>query len=532
MKKVGAIVIVLLGLMLSASAQTSNTFNAKEFSGSTVGEKVTKAQAQCNASATIPCVIILDPILAAFATGTLPTRCAQCAWIDYRTPGSVSISSVAGFPFSVKSFGATGDGVADDTSAVQAAVTAALAVKGQVIFPCGTYLLTAAVTLGSNIDLIGQGGQGCALIKSNTAINLFQVTAFAEFGKVIGLSLQSAGGKAFASTDLTTYVANWSFRDNHFYANNAEGIYANLILCHVVNNTFGYYGTPGVASRHVYSKGVFSGLSSNINFFERNRFYNAVGSESVYLEAGYQVYFDGNNFEHNTSTNTLTIKGLYSVHMTKNWFEGNAGVYQITFANDTSATIGDYVIDVEKNWFDLGGSGNTTIMQLGGATSKVKFDENAGVNMVGKNISDNDNLILEKVRNRFIGVTTTENLTVDSFTANQSMFAANYLNTSNPSVGLLFSSGQAIIRTATGTSTLIQTQAGAVTQATFSNTSALFPGSVGIGGANVTWGTGAGVPSAGTCTTSKGGSLFSRTDGTTTTSLYVCDGTTGVWTAK
>src|SRR6266403_3671718 len=43
---------------------------------------------------------------------------------------------------------------------------------------------------------------------------------------------------------------------------------------------------------------------------------------------------------------------------------------------------------------------------------------------------------------------------------------------------------------------------------------------------------GAGAPSAGLCTTSKGGSLYLRTDGTTTTSLYVCDGATGTWTAK
>lgn len=43
---------------------------------------------------------------------------------------------------------------------------------------------------------------------------------------------------------------------------------------------------------------------------------------------------------------------------------------------------------------------------------------------------------------------------------------------------------------------------------------------------------GAGAPSAGLCTTSKGGSLYLRTDGTTTTTFYVCDGATGTWTAK
>lgn len=50
--------------------------------------------------------------------------------------------------------------------------------------------------------------------------------------------------------------------------------------------------------------------------------------------------------------------------------------------------------------------------------------------------------------------------------------------------------------------------------------------------ANVTWTAGAGIPSGGSCTTAKGGSLYSRTDGDTTHSLYVCDNATGVWTAK
>jgi len=55
------------------------------------------------------------------------------------------------------------------------------------------------------------------------------------------------------------------------------------------------------------------------------------------------------------------------------------------------------------------------------------------------------------------------------------------------------------------------------------------PGST---GSVATLQSGAGVPSAGLCTTSKGGSLYFRTDGTTTTSFYVCDGATGTWTAK
>lgn len=50
--------------------------------------------------------------------------------------------------------------------------------------------------------------------------------------------------------------------------------------------------------------------------------------------------------------------------------------------------------------------------------------------------------------------------------------------------------------------------------------------------ANICWTSGAGVPSGGSCTAANGGSLFSRTDGGTTTTLYVCDNSTHVWTPK
>ena len=50
--------------------------------------------------------------------------------------------------------------------------------------------------------------------------------------------------------------------------------------------------------------------------------------------------------------------------------------------------------------------------------------------------------------------------------------------------------------------------------------------------ANLCWTSGAGVPSAGSCTAANGGSLYSRTDGNTTTTLYVCDNATHAWTPK
>lgn len=60
---------------------------------------------------------------------------------------------------SVRDFGAVGDGVTDDTAAIQAAVNAVSAAgRGEVYFPAGTYKTTATVTISSsNVSLVGAG---------------------------------------------------------------------------------------------------------------------------------------------------------------------------------------------------------------------------------------------------------------------------------------------------------------------------------------------------------------------------------------
>jgi hypothetical protein len=50
--------------------------------------------------------------------------------------------------------------------------------------------------------------------------------------------------------------------------------------------------------------------------------------------------------------------------------------------------------------------------------------------------------------------------------------------------------------------------------------------------AQICWSSGKGAPPAVSCVRGKGGSLYTRSDGGPTTSLYVCDGSTGTWLAK
>ena len=59
--------------------------------------------------------------------------------------------------YNVRALGAVGDGVTDDSDAIQAALDAASAVKGTVLIPHGTYRVESTLTVGSDTRIIGTG---------------------------------------------------------------------------------------------------------------------------------------------------------------------------------------------------------------------------------------------------------------------------------------------------------------------------------------------------------------------------------------
>lgn len=106
---------------------------------------------------------------------------------DFTAGGTGAVTRTSTDKFSdlvsVKDFGAAGDGVSDDTLAIQQA----LAAHDSVFVPEGTYLITAPVTLGVSQSLIGAGQKAVIKCQSNS-FNAIDVPV--SFTSISGLRIE------------------------------------------------------------------------------------------------------------------------------------------------------------------------------------------------------------------------------------------------------------------------------------------------------------------------------------------------------
>jgi len=136
--------------------------------------------------------------------------------------------------YNVKTYGAKGDGTTDDTSAIQAAATAAGAVGGTLYFPPGTYVITDKITLSSGITVLGASDQfdlpspTCMIKQTATNKDIFYGS---DIGQVLfrNLCLQGTGSGSGIGIDLVRSLNanNRYFRFENMYIRNTggDGIY-------------------------------------------------------------------------------------------------------------------------------------------------------------------------------------------------------------------------------------------------------------------------------------------------------------------
>jgi hypothetical protein len=102
--------------------------------------------------------------------------------------------------FNVVAYGAVGNGVADDRSAIVAAQAAATAVVGGIVFfPPGTYRITSAISLAASVTWLGGGGKS-SKIAIDSAVGAGSLTlpgnAIGATSKVSGIWFGAINGVA------------------------------------------------------------------------------------------------------------------------------------------------------------------------------------------------------------------------------------------------------------------------------------------------------------------------------------------------
>jgi hypothetical protein len=88
------------------------------------------------------------------------------------SPSYVPVLSTRRSPawYNVRAYGAVGDGVADDTAAIQAAVVALSATGGVLYFPTGTYLISMAIAITADgVSVRGDGMHASHIVQTSTS---------------------------------------------------------------------------------------------------------------------------------------------------------------------------------------------------------------------------------------------------------------------------------------------------------------------------------------------------------------------------
>lgn len=135
-------------------------------------------------------------------------------------------------------YGAVGNGVADDTAAVQAAITALQVTGGTLFVPAGTYLLSSVLTCTGTVNVLGVGPGVSVLHQSSTSANGLTFNSAGALtgvsvagisltgpgsGSGIGLLLEGNGGAANVNGAIVANIAVSGFGSHGVSAVNATG---------------------------------------------------------------------------------------------------------------------------------------------------------------------------------------------------------------------------------------------------------------------------------------------------------------------
>jgi hypothetical protein len=193
---------------------------------------------------------------------------------DVRTTGSVN----------VRSHGALGNGVADDTAAVNAAIAAVAGTGGEVFFPPGAYLVSSEIVVPGGVLLRGTGidysvvtgppargsiiratGAMASVVRlgSDSASSVSGQTGASMWGLVVdGANLATAAVKTFGRRNYIQWCQVWRGASR---AVELAGQNSHVDLCILGQNTQGVVLLNSGADNKVFRSQIREGLTAQVH---------------------------------------------------------------------------------------------------------------------------------------------------------------------------------------------------------------------------------------------------------------------------
>ncbi len=245
-------------------------------------------------------------------------------------------------PKVVTAYGAKGDGVTDDTSAIQQAVTAC-GDNGVVIFPEGTYKISGITISGDNIKLMGVGS--CSLLERLSDATGTMIAVSGAAFSMEGLKVQEAAStytntgallKTSSVSDVRITNCWFNFGYDQIYCDISDNVIITNCILEAARRS-GIYG----------NQLSLSNINTNCFFAHGLDSSNALASIYIQKDSGYSFKANndnivGNYFFYARYGHFIALKEVKGAQIVGNFF-GLAGMYNSGTKDDINLDDCEYV---------------------------------------------------------------------------------------------------------------------------------------------------------------------------------------------